>query len=99
MAYAIARIGKISTAGKAGQTDAHNERKYDVKNADPERKHLNQEFVKTEDRPTWDLANERCEAFGIVPKSKAVRLVEFMLTASPEFFKEGEDIRESRPLW
>lgn len=95
MAYAIARIGKISSAGKAGQTDAHNERKYDVKNADPEKKHLNQEFVKTENRPTWDLANERCKALDITPKKDAVCLVEFMLTASPEFFKKGEDIRNS----
>lgn len=95
MAFAILRIGKISSATKAQDADKHNERKYDVKNADPEKKHLNGEYVKLDERPTWELANERIEAMGIKPKADAVRVVEFLLAASPEFFTPGEDIRES----
>lgn len=95
MAFAILRIGKISSAVKATAADAHNQRSYEVKNADPEKKHLNGEYINTGQRPTWELANERIEAVGIKPKADAVRVVEFLLAASPEFFTPGEDIRQS----
>ncbi len=95
MAFAILRIGKISSAVKATAADAHNQRSYEVKNADAEKKHLNGEYINTGQRPTWELASERIEAVGIKPKADAVRVVEFLLAASPEFFTPGEDIRES----
>lgn len=95
MAFAICRVGKISSAAKAGSADAHNERKYEVRNADPQRQHLNGEFIDQIGRPTWELANERIEQMGIKPKADAVRVVEFMLSASPDFFEPGQDIRES----
>ncbi len=95
MAFAICRVGKISSAAKAGKADAHNERTYEVKNADPERRHLNGEFIDQTGRPTWELANERIEEMGIKPKADAVRVVEFMLSASPDFFEPGQDIRAS----
>lgn len=95
MAFAICRVGKISSAAKAGKADAHNERTYEVKNADPERRHLNGEFIDQTGRSTWELANERIEQMGIKPKADAVRVVEFMLSASPDFFEPDQDIRVS----
>lgn len=98
MAFAILRIGKISSVGKAAAADAHNQRSYEVKNADPDKRHLNAEYVKASQRPTWELANERIEAVGIKPKADAVRVVEFLLAASPEFFEPDQDIRQSEYL-
>ena len=87
MAYAIMRHGKITSKAQAAQASAHNYRQYEVPNVDPLAPHPNIEFVNAGERDYWEVAEERIEDAGITIRRKdAVRCVEIILTASPEFF-------------
>ncbi|OGX84987.1 hypothetical protein BEN47_15630 [Hymenobacter lapidarius] len=107
---AIGRINKVSKQGEAEGKFKHNYRLMNTPNADAERTgRLNQELINTDHRDYWTLANERIDE-GIAKTARGkprkvrddqVRFVEFLLTASPEWFKrdekgQAEDMRGSK---
>jgi hypothetical protein len=89
MSKAICRISKCKSSGSATGKTQHNYREREVLNADPERQHLNQEYINLEQKSIWDIATERIEEAGVKRKVKpdAVRAVEMILTASADFFE------------
>ncbi len=94
MAYVILRHGKLSTQTQAAAATAHNYRQYDVSNADQDSPHQNVEFVNVDERDYWELASERITEAGITPRRKdAVRCVEIILSASPEWFDRDSNGR------
>jgi hypothetical protein len=102
---AICRMSKCKSSGSATGKTQHNYREREVLNADKERQHLNQEYINVGQRGIWEIATERIEQAGVKRKVKpeAVRAVEMILTASPEFFardKDGiaDDVREGEWL-
>jgi hypothetical protein len=103
MPQAIIRVAKIKTAGAARGKTAHNYRLMDTPNADPARTAtLNQEYVNTDRADYWSLAEQRiAEVVTRKVRDDQVRAMEFVLTASPDWFKRGqdgqaEDMRESK---
>ncbi|SDY98402.1 MobV family relaxase [Hymenobacter psychrophilus] len=89
--FCILRHGKLTDEKHANKATTHNYRKYDVPNVDKEPRHPNIEFINTEERSYWDLATERIAEAGITIRRKdAIRCVELILTASPEFFERDE---------
>jgi hypothetical protein len=101
MAYAILRVEKIKSAATAAAKTGHNYRLHPVLNADPSRAELNQELVNHSRRPLWELAETRVAQLGLKRlRTDAVKVVEVLLTASPEAFprdSEGRivDMRDS----
>lgn len=93
MPHAIIRVAKIKTAGAARGKTAHNYRLVDTPNADPGRTaSLNQEYINTEKADYWSLAEQRIgEAVTRKVRDDQVRAMEVVLTASPEWFKRGQD--------
>jgi hypothetical protein len=93
MPHAIIRVAKIKTAGAARGKTAHNYRLVDTPNADPERTaSLNQEYINTQKADYWSLAEQRIgEAVTRKVRDDQVRAMEVVLTASPEWFKRGQD--------
>jgi hypothetical protein len=97
---AIIRMGKVSKESEAVGKTIHNFRLMNTPNADPERTAtMNQELVNTEQLDYWTLANKRIDE-GIAKTARGkprtvrddqVRAVEFILTASPEWFKRDEN--------
>lgn len=91
MSKCILRVAKISSQGSATGKTSHNYRLAEVPNADPERKHLNQEYLNNGGKNIWTLANERIERAGIKGVRKdAVRGMEFLITASPDAFQRDD---------
>lgn len=89
--FCILRHAKLTSEKHANRATTHNYRKYDVPNVDKEARHPNIEFVNTAERSYWDLATERIAEAGItIRRSDAIRCVELILTASPEFFERDE---------
>jgi hypothetical protein len=93
MPHAIIRVAKIKTAGAARGKTAHNYRLVDTPNADPGRTaSLNQEYINTDKADYWSLAEQRIgEAVTRKVRDDQVRAMEVVLTASPEWFKRGQD--------
>jgi hypothetical protein len=93
MPHAIIRVAKIKTAGAARGKTAHNYRLVDTPNADQERtSRLNQEYLNTDKADYWSLAEARiAEAVSRKVRDDQVRAMEVVLTASPEWFKRGQD--------
>jgi hypothetical protein len=101
---AICRVAKVKGAGSIGGKSDHNYRQGHVPNADPERKHLNQEYVLNYESLAKAI-DARIEHAGIQRvRQDAVKGMEFVLTASPEAFKRDEagqvvgDCRKSKWL-
>jgi hypothetical protein len=87
---AICRVAKVKGAGSIGGKSDHNYRHAQVPNADPNRQHLNQEYVNTYTR-LGPAIEERLHDAGITKmRQDAVKGMEFILTASPERFKRDE---------
>lgn len=93
MHQAIIRVAKIKTAGAARGKTAHNYRLMDTPNADPARTAtLNQEYVNTDRADYWSLAEQRiAEVVTRKVRDDQVRAMEVVLTASPDWFKRGQD--------
>jgi tRNA splicing endonuclease len=88
MSKCILRVAKINNHGSATGKTTHNYRLAPVPNADPERQHLNQEYINKGEKNIWELTNQRIEETGIKRVRKdAVRGMEFLITASPIAFK------------
>ncbi len=93
MPHAIIRVAKIKTAGAARGKTAHNYRLMDTPNADQERTAShNQEYINTGQADYWSLAEQRIgEAVTRKVRDDQVRAMEVILTASPEWFKRGQN--------
>lgn len=92
MAYAIMRMRKHNTFGTLGAAQAHTYRTRHTPNADPARAGLNAVGIGTKGDLVGDV-RRRIEAVTARPRKNAVLALEFLLTASPEWF-EGKSDRE-----
>jgi hypothetical protein len=98
---AICRVAKVKGAGSIGGKSDHNYRQGHVPNADPERLHLNHEYILNYENLAKAI-DARIRHAGIERVRKdAVKGMEFVLAASPEAFKRDQagqvtdDFRES----
>ena len=87
VAYAILRTAKLKTFGNIAASASHNFRERETLNADPERTHLNiHNGANSSDEVTAKVKSLLPEKF----RSDAVLCIEYLITASPEFFENGE---------
>jgi 5S rRNA maturation endonuclease (ribonuclease M5) len=89
MAYGICRIQKLK-AGSVGRSAKHTSRRYDTPNADPEKQHIR--IIGEPDSPNIpDLETLVRQHIGEQTiRKNAVLAVEFLLTASPEYFRPDD---------
>ena len=89
MAYGICRIQKLK-AGAVGRSAQHTSRKRETPNADPEKQHIR--IIGQPDHPnTPDLETLVRQHIGDQTiRKNAVLAVEFLLTASPEYFRPDD---------
>jgi 5S rRNA maturation endonuclease (ribonuclease M5) len=89
MAYGICRIQKLK-AGAVGRSASHTSRKRETPNADPEKQHIR--IIGQPDNPnTPDLETLVRQHIGDQTiRKNAVLAVEFLLTASPEYFRPDD---------
>lgn len=88
---AICRVAKIKGTGSITGKSEHNYRQGQVPNADPERQHLNHEYVNSYSR-LGPAIESRLQDTGITKtRQDAVKGMEFVLTASPERFQRDEN--------
>lgn len=92
MAYGICRIQKLK-AGAVGRSAQHTSRKRETPNADPEKQHIR--IIGQPDNPnTPDLETLVRQHIGDQTiRKNAVLAVEFLLTASPEYFRPDDPSR------
>ncbi len=92
MAYGICRIQKLK-AGSVGRSAKHTGRRYDTPNADPTKPHLR--IIGEPDSPNIpDLETLVRQHIGDQTiRKNAVLAVEFLLTASPEYFRPDNPSR------
>ena len=87
--YAILRFAKYK-GPEIGQIEAHNERKKEKYASNPDvdvsRSHLNYHLVQPERKYRAEAEKQIAEA-GCRTRKDSVRVVEALVTASPEFFK------------
>lgn len=99
---AICRVSKVKGAGSITGKSAHNYRLDEVPNADPQRAHLNAEYINPHGHLAPAIEARIQEAQITRIRHDAVKGMEFILTASPERFKRDEtgqvvsDMRNSR---
>jgi hypothetical protein len=87
MAFQILRVKKLDTPKAIERSAAHTYREQKTKNADPSRAHLN-EFSGVDN--THDLQMLLAERLvGVKKDSQSVRILEYLVTASPEFFDQA----------
>jgi len=87
MAFAILRTKKLKTNGQIAAADSHNARKIDVPGLDPSRTKMNKSLgAESALNSVNSRLDEIVNASGKKIRSNAVRAVETMLTASPDFF-------------
>jgi len=82
--YAVLRVAKLKKAGNIGALNNHLERKMEVPNSDTEKQHLNKRFIGSDDLNA-DIQN-RLQGAGVKIKKDSVLALEYILTASPEYF-------------
>ena len=83
MAYAILRTAKLKTVGNIIGSLSHNYRTRETPNADPEREADNFHQIKTQK----DAAEAIRKRIPTKHRKDAVLCIEYMITASPEFFQ------------
>lgn len=88
MAFAIVGLAK-QKGGGVGSSGHHNDRTRETPNADPERQHLNRVLI-GDDRNVREAVSQIIEEHGGKPRSDSVEAVEYVLTASPEWFDERD---------
>lgn len=94
MAYAAMRAAKCG-AGGVGAAANHHENRQDLPNADPELRWLNKAIVGSGN--VWEDVNNRLNEAGITPRKNACLAVEFVVTASPEFYNVRKVDSEQYP--
>lgn len=98
---AVCRVAKVKGAGSIGGKSDHNYRQGHMPNADPERLHLNQEYVLNYENLAKAIQARLDQAGLDHIRKDAVKGMEFILTASPQAFTRDqtgqvtEDFRES----
>lgn len=98
MAYSIIRAQKIKTFQDAGMIDAHNNRKEFDKDGNLIYRE-NVDYQKTELNTNWQFIGEnigdgikkRLEELKLTPRKNAVLAIEYVVSASPEFFDETKN--------
>jgi len=86
--YAVLRIAKLKTMGEIGGLGKHNERTRETRNADGERRQDNVRLVGSGD---WIAdAQQRLDAAPKI-RSNAVLGIEHVMTASRDFYQQGDD--------
>lgn len=85
MAYAILRIQKLKGAAVGG-SDQHTERERETLNADAEKLKDNIRLIGEPDDNLRDLVDRKIKAAGGKPRKDSVECVEFLMTASKEYF-------------
>jgi hypothetical protein len=94
MAFAVLRVAKIKTAGGAGGLSAHIERTMDVPNADKEYTGWN--FRAAGSGDLWkDIQSKLSENKIEEVRKNGVYALEFLMTASPEFFDDLKLVKAS----
>ena len=86
MSYAILRTAKLKTMGNIGGSLAHNYRTRETLNADPQRLHQNEHSLESADLVMAAIQ----ERLPLKRRSDAVLCIEYLISASPEYF-EGND--------
>jgi len=86
--YAVMRFNKLKTMGQVSSRGAHNERSRDTPNADEERRGENERLAGTGD---WqaDVQGRLDDAPKI--RANAVLALDYVFTASREFFEHGDE--------
>jgi len=86
--YAVMRFNKLKTMGQVSSRGAHNERTRDTPNADDERRGENERLAGSGD---WraDVQARLDEAPTI--RTNAVLALDYVFTASREFFEQGDE--------
>jgi len=86
--YAVMRFNKLKTMGQVSSRGAHNERTRDTPNADEERRGENERLAGTGD---WhaDVQGRLDDAPKI--RANAVLALDYVFTASREFFEHGDE--------
>lgn len=99
---AILRVSKIKGAGSITGKSQHNYRLAEVPNADPQRSHLNHEYVNQHQHLAPAIEARLGEEGITKTRQDAVKGMEFILTASPEVFQRDNsgqikgDYRQSK---
>jgi len=88
--YAVMRIAKLKTMGEVGALGHHNERTRETRNADAGRLGDNERLAGTGD---WGADVEARLAVACYRRPDAVLCLEHVLTASKEFFADGDSAR------
>lgn len=89
--YAILRTKKIKNRQELKSACAHNFRTMPVENADENKTKLNKVFVSKNFADVISKMENNFFKHNIEPRSNSVQAVEFVLTASPEFFENKSD--------
>lgn len=90
--FAIIRAQKIHTTQGIGGLESHLKRQYQEENVDPTRSHLNTHKLYNENSGSIvESLKSRLEDLKITPRKNAVLAIEYVITASPEFFREIEE--------
>ncbi|MGO2264424.1 MULTISPECIES: MobV family relaxase [Halomonas] len=89
--YAILRTKKLKTIQDVAGSGSHTFRLRDTPNADPSRLNLNQVLVGGKTNLLHRMVADRIEAgaFNARVRKDSVRAIEFILTASPEWFEKA----------
>jgi hypothetical protein len=99
MAFAIMRFTKLK-GGAVSASDKHTDRERETLNADETKIDKNIYFVGEKGTPLRHLVDEQINSHGGKPRKDSVECVEFLMTASPEFFSNSsktiEFVRQSK---
>ena len=88
--YAIIRSQKLHTVQAIGGLESHLKRQYLEDNVDPERSHLNtHQLHREESGSIVEGLKQRLTELNITPRKNAVLAIEYIVTASPEFFERA----------
>lgn len=84
MSFAVMRAAKLGAGGVGAATNHHENRQH-LPNVDKELIHLNRAVVGSGN--VWEDVQNRLNQVGISPRKNACLAVEFVVTASPEFYQ------------
>ena len=97
MAFAILRTKRIKDSNKIAQAFAHNLRTKYQKNVDQTKSHSNEILIdeldfanaKDFDKGYSEILDDYYSSINVKQKKNSVQMMEFVLTASPDFFKNA----------
>ena len=99
--YGILRFAKYK-GPEISNIEAHNERKKEKYASNPDidnsRKNLNYHLIELVGKYRAE-SNRLIEEYGCRTRKDSVRVVEVLITATPEFFKGKKSERIFKPLW